>query len=121
MLRGPRNSLHQKYTDVSNAIAKNLDCWLCNMYFEVQPLVRYIDHQRQFEVQMKFFNMRAALERNDAPAARDADATQGAGMENNESKVDKNGEESRLIRPSLRSDTSNVAPSGTVIDVKVTI
>eukprot|EP00741_Cyanophora_paradoxa_P008257 tig00001278_g7987.t1 len=52
LLRGevdPEVDTHRKY---ERAYYKDLDRWLCNMYFEVVPLSRYVKGHKEYEVQL---------------------------------------------------------------------
>ncbi|XP_067936655.1 uncharacterized protein [Watersipora subatra] len=54
MLRGEMDMKLEKHSQIEEIIASDLDHWLCNTYFEIIRLPRYIDGQKEYEVELKF-------------------------------------------------------------------
>ena len=54
MLRGEMDPSLDKFQGIEERMSKNLDSWLCNMYFDVRHLPRYINGMKEYEVEMEF-------------------------------------------------------------------
>ena len=52
ILRGSMHNTYpiDRYDTIQYNISKNLDSWLCNMYFEVDTTLSYIDHQPRYRL-----------------------------------------------------------------------
>jgi len=54
MLRGKKDPVVDKYSEVEHIIASDIDNWLGNLYFEARHLERYIDGHREYDVELEF-------------------------------------------------------------------
>ncbi|KAJ8020621.1 hypothetical protein HOLleu_40259 [Holothuria leucospilota] len=54
MLRGEFDPRIEKHEVVEKLMASDLDHWMCNMYFEIIKLPRYIAGQKEYEVELQF-------------------------------------------------------------------
>lgn len=45
LLRGELDPSIDKFERIENRIGNNLDSWLCNLYFDIRHLPRYLDGQ----------------------------------------------------------------------------
>lgn len=43
-----------KYEQIEAIMTESLDSWLCNAYFNVQPLPRYMNNQKEYTVELNF-------------------------------------------------------------------
>lgn len=54
LLRGPLSLNIDRHSKIERQIAKDLQNWMCNMYFRIIKLPRYTAGQREFEVELQF-------------------------------------------------------------------
>ncbi|XP_074656241.1 uncharacterized protein LOC141909627 [Tubulanus polymorphus] len=54
LLRGPMDYRIDKHEIVERLVSTDLDHWLCNFYFEIVRLPRYLGGQKEFEVELQF-------------------------------------------------------------------
>ncbi|KAL5249152.1 hypothetical protein ACHWQZ_G018108 [Mnemiopsis leidyi] len=54
LLRGEVDNRVQSHDKIERLIATDIDNWLCNLYFEVIKLPRYMGGQKEFEVELQF-------------------------------------------------------------------
>ncbi|XP_077989963.1 uncharacterized protein LOC144444426 [Glandiceps talaboti] len=53
-LRGEMDYRIERHEGVERLIASDIDHWLCNLYFEVVKLPRYLAGQKEYEVELQF-------------------------------------------------------------------
>ncbi len=53
-LRGEVDPGLTLHSEIDDRIRRDLDNWLCNMYFDVQHLPRYMDNQSEYEVELDY-------------------------------------------------------------------
>ncbi|XP_030829615.1 uncharacterized protein LOC582863 isoform X1 [Strongylocentrotus purpuratus] len=54
MLRGEVDTRIDRHETVEKLMASDLDHWLCNIYFEIVRLPRYLAGQKEYEVELQF-------------------------------------------------------------------
>ncbi|XP_041465232.1 uncharacterized protein LOC121415911 isoform X1 [Lytechinus variegatus] len=54
MLRGEIDTRIDRHETVEKLMASDLDHWLCNLYFEIVRLPRYLAGQKEYEVELQF-------------------------------------------------------------------
>jgi len=54
LLRGEMDPSIEKFSEIEQRMADNIDNWLCNLYFTVEHWPRYKNGQREFEVELKY-------------------------------------------------------------------
>ncbi|XP_072021333.1 uncharacterized protein [Amphiura filiformis] len=54
MLRGEMDPRIDRHVQVEKLLASDIDHWLCNVYFEVIKLPRYLVGQKEYEVELQF-------------------------------------------------------------------
>jgi hypothetical protein len=65
LLRGEMDPTVDKFERFEQIISSNLDSWLCNMYFDVRHLPRYLNNQMEYEVELQFSNQLLQLATRD--------------------------------------------------------
>jgi len=61
MLRGSMDSSISKFTTIEKLITSDIDHWLCNLYFEIVKLPKYLAGQKEYEVELQFTNQTSQL------------------------------------------------------------
>ena len=54
MLRGDIDPSIDKHEKLEELMARDLENWLCNLYFDVLKLPRYLAGQKEYEVELQF-------------------------------------------------------------------
>eukprot|EP00794_Sanderia_malayensis_P012036 gene12036-13278_t len=54
LLRGNVDSSIDKFGTIEKLIASDIDHWLCNLYFEIVKLPKYLAGQKEYEVELQF-------------------------------------------------------------------
>lgn len=70
LLRGPVDPSTRRYVDIEEALGKNLDSWLCHLYFRCQPLPPYSRGQVEFELQLEHAAALLGGQKNEAPRTK---------------------------------------------------
>lgn len=53
LLRGAVDLSVDKFSKMETRISKDIDNWMCNMYFEIRKLPRYLSGHKEHEVQLQ--------------------------------------------------------------------
>jgi hypothetical protein len=63
LLRGLVDKRLSKYEHIEQIVSSDLDQWLCNLYFDVRHLPRFMDQQKEYTVEMNFSSKLLRLNR----------------------------------------------------------
>ncbi len=63
LMRGLVDERLSKYEHMEQIVSNDLDQWLCNLYFDVRHLPRYMDQQKEYTVEMNFTSKLLRLNR----------------------------------------------------------
>lgn len=78
-LRGEMDPAITKHETIERLISEDVDHWLCNMYFEIVKLPRYLAGMKEYEVELEFSSAMTAYpdrRRTGGEAYRDGEAPQ---------------------------------------------
>ncbi len=86
LLRGEYDPTIDRFEEMERRIATNLDSWLCNLYFTAEHWPRYLNGQREYEVELKYTQELLQLPEFDHPLGVGASrgANEGDGDESEE-------------------------------------